>query len=98
MPSDDMTHREAVERARRCAVLAENTLDNGADVARSRAWSAVSRAWSAVAGQLPLGTHEVVEDDARTEFIPRVVEPLAVPLCYCDRGHAAGHPRTGLCR
>lgn len=98
MPGDDMTQAEAVERARRCAVLAENILDNGADVARSRAWSAVSRAWSAVASQLPLGTYEVVLDDARTEFIPRVVEPLAAPLCYCDHGHAAGHPRTGLCR
>lgn len=114
MPSDEMTQREAVRRAARAAALAEEAMTGGSDTGDVRVWVEISRAWTGVASQLPLASDELLgvsryvgsseeeggelDNEPVTEFIPRIVEPLAAPLCYCDHGHAAGHPRTGLCR
>lgn len=88
------THREAVARAWRAATLAESVMESERPSPRALEYAAVSRAWSLIASQLPVVEHAV---EPVTEFIPRVVEPLAVPLCYCPHGHGDGHARGGYC-
>jgi hypothetical protein len=108
MADDEITQAEAVRRAIVHAEQADELIAQG-HAGESKIEIGLGILWTRIASQLPLVPAEQSvavhtpdgkrwrPEDVQTEFIPRVVEPLAVPLCYCAGGLRSGHLRGALC-